>query len=84
MLDGRAEQTTGVYQTEHHLEEIVALFGPFPSHLLAQGDPNFVCRYFDEQSGLRDPISGFAVFLENWIESLDGDEKDEFVRVLKD
>lgn len=30
MFDGRAKQTGGVYKTKHHLEEIVALFGPFP------------------------------------------------------
>lgn len=80
---GRAEQAAGVYQTKHHLEEMVALFGPFSSHLLAQGNPNFVRRCFDEQDGLRDPIPRPAAFLQNRIESLDGDDKDEFDRFLK-
>lgn len=83
MFVGRAEQTAGVYQTKHHPEEMVALFSTFSSHLLAQGDPNFVRRCFDEQDELRDPIPRSAAFLENRIENLDGDGKDEFVRFLK-
>lgn len=83
MFDGRAEQTGGVYKVKHHLEEMVALFGPFPSQLLARGDQNFVSKHFDEQGSLRDPIPRPKALLENWIESLDGNDKEGFVRLLK-
>lgn len=62
---------------------MVALFGPFPSQLLARGDQNFVSKHFDEQGSLRDPIPRPKALLENWIESLDGNDKEGFVRLLK-
>jgi serine/threonine-protein kinase SRPK3 len=83
MFDGRAKQTGGVYETKHHLEEMAALFGPFFPQLLAQGDQNLVSRYFDEHGELRDPIPRPKAFLENWIESLGGKDKEEFVQLLK-
>jgi serine/threonine-protein kinase SRPK3 len=83
MFDGRAKQTGGIFQTKHYLEEIVALFGPFPPHLLALGDPKIVAEYFDDQGSIRDPVPRPQAFLENWIESLTGNDKDEFVMFLR-
>lgn len=83
MFDGRAEQTGGVYRIKHHLEEMVALFGPFPSRLLARGDKNFVSKCFDEHGRIRDPVPRPKALLGNWIESLDGNDKEEFVWLLK-
>lgn len=83
MFDGRAMQTGGVFQTKHHLEEIVALFGPFPPRLLARGDPKLVAEYFDDQGNIRDPIPRPKALLENWIESLAGNDKEEFVMLLR-
>jgi serine/threonine-protein kinase SRPK3 len=82
MFDGRAMQTGGVFQTKHHLEEIVALLGPFPPRLLAQGDPKLVAEYFDNQGNIRDPIPRPKALLENWIESLTGNDKEEFIMLL--
>ncbi|KKK25487.1 hypothetical protein ARAM_002071 [Aspergillus rambellii] len=83
MFDGRAAQTGGVYKTKHHLEEMVALFGPFPSWLLAQGKKEVVDEFFDENGRIRDPIPRPEAMLENWIESLAGDDKAEFIMFLK-
>ncbi|PTU24481.1 hypothetical protein P175DRAFT_0506128 [Aspergillus ochraceoroseus IBT 24754] len=83
MVDGRAAQTGGVYKTKHHLEEMVALFGPFPSWLLAQGKKEVVDEFFDENGRIRDPIPRPEAMLENWIESLAGDDKAEFIMFLK-
>ncbi|KAE8154411.1 kinase-like domain-containing protein [Aspergillus avenaceus] len=83
MFSGRAAQTGGEYRTKHHLEEIVALFGPFPSWLLAQGEKEVVDVYFDENGRIRDPIPRPEALLENWIESLVGDEKAEFIAFLQ-
>jgi serine/threonine-protein kinase SRPK3 len=83
MFDGRAKQTGGVFRTRHHLEEIVALFGPFPPRLLALGDPKIVAEYFDDQGNIRNPIPRPKALLENWIESLTGNDKKEFVMLLK-
>ncbi|KAK9243458.1 hypothetical protein V1506DRAFT_508474 [Lipomyces tetrasporus] len=83
MFDGRAAQTGGVYKTKHHIEEMVALFGPFPSRLLAQGNLKLVAEYFDKRGRIRDPISRPNALLENWIESLTGKDKADFVTLLK-
>lgn len=83
MFDGRAEQTGGVYNIKHHLEEMVALFGPFPSRLLARGDKNFVSKYFDEHGRICDPVPRPRALLGNWIESLGGNDKEVFVWFLK-
>ncbi|CAG8897677.1 unnamed protein product [Penicillium egyptiacum] len=83
MFDGRTMQTGGVFQTKHHLEEIVALFGPFPPHLLALGDPKIVAEYFDDQGNIRNPTPRPKAFLENWIESITGNDKEEFVMLLR-
>ena len=83
MFDGRARETGGVYQTKHHLEEMEALFGPFPSHVLAQGDQAIVAEYFDEHEKVRDPVPRPTPVLGNWIEGLHGDDKKEFVMLLK-
>ncbi|KAE8356786.1 kinase-like domain-containing protein [Aspergillus coremiiformis] len=83
MFDGRATQTGGVYKTQHHLEEIVALFGPFPSWLLTRGKKEVVEEYFDENGRIRNPIPRPEALLENWIESLAGDDKAGFIMFLK-
>lgn len=83
MFDGRAAQTGGVYKTKHHLEEMVALFGPLPPRLLARGNQKLVIRYLDEHGRIRNPISRPKAVLENWIESLTGEDKEEFVALLK-
>lgn len=62
MFDGRTKESGGVYQTKHHLEEMEDLFGPFPSHLLAQSDQMIVAEYFDEHGKVRDPVSGRLLF----------------------
>ncbi|KAL5342160.1 kinase-like domain-containing protein [Aspergillus crustosus] len=83
MFDGRAAQTGGVYKTKHHLEEMVALFEPFPSRLLAQGNPTLVAEFFDEHGRIQDPIPRPKALLENWIESMTGKDKADFVNFLK-
>ncbi|KAJ5724073.1 hypothetical protein N7488_002108 [Penicillium malachiteum] len=83
LFDGRATETGGVFQTKHHLEEMVALFGPFPPRLLAQGNPKVLAEYFDNQGNIRDPVPRPIAFLENWIESLTGTDKEEFILLLK-
>ncbi|KAK9367916.1 kinase-like domain-containing protein [Lipomyces kononenkoae] len=82
MFDGRAAQTGGVYKTKHHIEEMVALFGPFPPRLLAQGNQILVAEYFDECGKIRNPTPRPKALLENWIESLTGDDKEEFIKLL--
>ncbi|RAL05375.1 putative serine-threonine protein kinase [Aspergillus ibericus CBS 121593] len=47
MFDGRADVTGGKYYTKHHLEEIDALFGPFPSGMLEDGDQVVVQQFSD-------------------------------------
>ena len=78
-----ATQTRGEYRIKHHLEEIVALLGPLPRRLLAQGNQRFVAEYFDEHGQVRNPITRPAAMLENWLQSLDGKEKATFVAFLK-
>ncbi|KAK9235405.1 kinase-like domain-containing protein [Lipomyces kononenkoae] len=82
MFDGRAAQTGGVYKIKHHIEEMVALFGPFPARLLAQGNQKLVAEYFDERGKIRDPIPRPKALLENWIESLTGDDKRELLKSM--
>lgn len=83
MFDGRTRESGGIYQTKHHLEEMESLFGPFPSHILAQSDPTIVAEYFDEHGKVRDPVPRPTPILKNWIEGLHGDDKKEFVVLLK-
>ena len=59
------------------------LFGPFPSHLLAQSDQMIVAEYFDEHGKVHDPVPRRTPISENWIEGLHGDDKKEFVMLLK-
>jgi len=82
LFNGRANQTGGEYRVQHHLFKMVALFGPFPHELLAQGDQVFVDKYFDERGRIRDPIPRPSPRLENWIVSLTGEDKAEFVALL--
>ncbi|KAJ5710049.1 hypothetical protein N7493_009641 [Penicillium malachiteum] len=83
LFDGRATQTGGVFQIKHHLEEMVALFGPFPPRLLAQGNRKIIAEYFDGQGNIHDPVPRPIALLENWIESLTGTNKEEFILLLK-
>lgn len=83
-FNGRAAQTGGEYKTKHHLEEMVALFGPFPAGLLAQGDQHLVTEYMDENGRIRDPTPRPEAHLENWIDSLTGDDKARFMAPLRD
>lgn len=83
MFEGRLPKD-GSYKTKHHLEEIDALFGPFPRRLLEQGYRTLVARYFNEDGKIRDPVPGLPeAFLEDWVESLSGSDKEEFVSFLK-
>ena len=75
MFDGRASETGGIYQTKHHLEDMEALFRPFPSQLLVQDDQTIVAEYFDEHGKVRDPVTRPTSILENWIEGLHDDDK---------
>ena len=84
MFDGRASETGGIYQTKHHLEDMEALFRPFPSQLLVQDDQTIVAEYFDEHGKVRDPVTTRPTsILENWIEGLHDDDKKEFVMLIR-
>jgi serine/threonine-protein kinase SRPK3 len=83
MFDGRPTQTEGTYQTKHHLEEMVALFGRFPPSFLARGNQSIVGEYFNDDGNLRDPIPREPALLENWIGSLQGKDKEDFIKLLK-
>lgn len=83
LFDGRSQHSGGKYKTKNHLEEMAAIFGPFPPQLLAQGDRGIVSEYFDEHHRIRDPVLRSPAHLEDWIESLDGKDKEEFVRFMK-
>lgn len=83
MFDGRASETGGIYQTKHHLEDMEALFRPFPSQLLVQDDQTIVAEYFDEHGKVRDPVTRPTSILENWIEGLHDDDKKEFVMLIR-
>lgn len=82
MFHGRTKESRRVYKTKHHLEEMVALLGPFPSRLLAQGQV-VVAEYFDEKGSLRDPVPRPNVTLNDYLESLSGDEKEKFLMLFK-
>lgn len=60
-----------------------ALFGPFPRRLLAQDDRAIVTKYFDEDGKICDPFPLPEAFLEDWVESLSGRDREEFVLFLK-
>ncbi|PYI05525.1 putative serine-threonine protein kinase [Aspergillus sclerotiicarbonarius CBS 121057] len=83
MFNGRADVTGGVYYVKHHVEEIDALFGPFPPEMLEAGDQDIVQQLFDEDSQIRDPIERPPAKLERWIECLDGVEKENFLSMLR-
>ncbi|KAJ5928076.1 serine-threonine protein kinase [Penicillium verhagenii] len=83
MYSGRAIVTGGDYQIKHHIEEIDALFGPFPSHLLKEGNPEVIQRLFNEDLQIRDPIECPPAILDRWIECLDGEEKQNFLLLLR-
>lgn len=76
MPDGRMPQTGGVYRTHHHLDETVALFGPFLPRLLARADQGLVGR-------VRESVTHPYAQLENWIEGLTGEDRNEFVSLLQ-
>lgn len=83
MFDDRMSETGRVYRTHHHLDEILALFGPFPPRLLAQGDPGLVARYMNEDGRSRDSIPRPYAQLKNWIEGLTGEKMEEFISLLR-
>ncbi|OOF95335.1 hypothetical protein ASPCADRAFT_207809 [Aspergillus carbonarius ITEM 5010] len=83
MFNGRADVTGGDYYTKHHIEEIDALFGPFPPEMLKAGDQGIVQQLFDENAQIRDPIERPPAKLERWIECLDGFEKENFLSMLQ-
>lgn len=66
MFEGRSSKN-GSYKTNNHLEEIDALFGPFPRRLLEQVDRALMARCFNEDGKFRDPVPGLpGAFLEDW------------------
>ncbi|OJI89146.1 hypothetical protein ASPTUDRAFT_80083 [Aspergillus tubingensis CBS 134.48] len=83
MFNGRADVTGSVYLTKHHLEEIEALFGPFPPELLQSGDPQIVQQFFDKEFNFRDWTQRPPAVLERWIESIEGPEKTSFLSMIR-
>lgn len=83
MFSGRATATGGDYQIKHHIEEIDALFGPFPSHLLEEGNPEIVRGLFNESLQIKDPIERPPANLDRWIHCLSGEEKHRFLLLLR-
>ncbi|EAW11451.1 putative protein kinase [Aspergillus clavatus NRRL 1] len=83
MFSGKANVTGGIYHIKHHIEEIDALFGPFPSEMLANGNPKLVEHIFDKNSNIRDRTKRPPAMLERWIQSLDGAEKTNFLSLIR-
>ncbi|OJJ77018.1 hypothetical protein ASPBRDRAFT_60682 [Aspergillus brasiliensis CBS 101740] len=83
MFSGRSGTSGGNYLVKHHVEEIDALFGPFPSSLLKKGRPEIVHQIFDEDFRIKDPTDRPPERLETWIECLEGDEKEKFLSLLR-
>lgn len=83
MFSGRADATGGGYLVKHHVEEIDALFGPFPFSLVKEGKPEIVHQIFDEEFWIKDPTERPPARLEVWIECLEGDEKEKFLSLLR-
>ncbi|BCS00619.1 uncharacterized protein AKAW2_50960S [Aspergillus luchuensis] len=83
MFNGRADVTGGVYLTKHHLEEIEALFGPFPPELLQSGKPQIVQQFFDKEFNFRNWTQRPPAVLERWIESIGGLEKSNFLSMIR-
>ncbi|KAJ6114381.1 serine-threonine protein kinase [Penicillium sp. IBT 16267x] len=57
--------------------------GPFPFHLLEEGNPEIVRKIFNENLQIRDPIERPPAKLENWITCLGGEEKERFLLLLR-
>ncbi|KAF9890836.1 hypothetical protein FE257_005407 [Aspergillus nanangensis] len=76
---------TGVpYSVKHHIEEIDALFGPFPPDLLRQGKPEIVQQIFDERLQIKSNSTDCPpARLETRIECVDGEEKQRFLSLLR-
>lgn len=68
MFSGRSDSTGGKYLVKHHVEEIDALFGPFPSSLLDKGKSEIVHQIFDEDFRIKDPTDRKLARLETWVE----------------
>ncbi|KAA8641675.1 uncharacterized protein ATNIH1004_011811 [Aspergillus tanneri] len=83
MFNGKTDVTGGIYHTKHHIEEIDALFGPFPQDLLSDGKPKIVQQFFDERLQIRDPTKRPPARLERWIQCLSGVEKENFLSMLR-
>ncbi|KGO75567.1 hypothetical protein PITC_098500 [Penicillium italicum] len=83
MFSGRARVTGGDYRIKHHIEEVYALLGPFPSYLLAEGNQEIVRKIFNENLQIRDPIERPPAKLEKWIKCLCGEEKERFLLLLR-
>ncbi|PYI34281.1 kinase-like protein [Aspergillus indologenus CBS 114.80] len=83
MFSGKATVTGGVYHIKHHIEEIDALFGPFPSEMLANGNSKLVERIFDNDCKIRDCTKRPPAMLERWIQCLDGPEKTNFLSLIR-
>lgn len=58
--------------------EIFALLEPFPSWLLAQGKQEVVAAYFDGKGEIQDPVPRPNVTLDDYVESLTGEDKENF------
>ncbi|KAJ5715209.1 serine-threonine protein kinase [Penicillium malachiteum] len=83
MFSGRASVTGGHYLIKHHIEEMDALFGPFPSHLLKEGNQAIVWNLFNTNLQIRDPTKRPLAELGNWIKCLNGEEKERFLFLLR-
>ncbi|KAJ6136936.1 serine-threonine protein kinase [Penicillium chrysogenum] len=83
MFSGRSDASGGEYLIKHHVEEIDALFGPFPPSLLKEGKPEIVRQIFDEDFRIKDPTTRPPARLETWIECLEGVEKKRFLSLLR-
>ncbi|KAJ5542415.1 hypothetical protein N7535_004835 [Penicillium sp. DV-2018c] len=80
---GRTDASRGEYLIKHHIEEIDALFGPFPPSLLKEGKPEIIRQIFDEDFRIKDPTPRPPARLERWIECLEGVEKENFFSLLR-
>ncbi|KAJ5921633.1 serine-threonine protein kinase [Penicillium verhagenii] len=83
MFSGRASVTGGHYLIKHHIEEMDALFGPFPSHLLEEGNQAIVRNSFNANLQIRDPTERPLAELGKWIKCLNGEEKERFLLLLR-
>jgi serine/threonine-protein kinase SRPK3 len=82
MFDARNGRN-GKYDVKKHVEEMVRLFGRLPRSLLDQGNRDVVARCFHDDGSVVEPEREGTARLEDWVENIDGEEKEAFIAFLR-